>query len=260
LLSYEQSIRHAARIIAVGCEEYDALRRLYPEREAGIALIPNGVNMSLFSSGSGSRFKRDYGISPEARILLQVGSIYDCKNQLYSVKLFSKVLEREPNAFLVFIGHVFDTQYYHSLLKQIGLAALESRVLLIPGVSPKSRVLIDAYAAAHLLLLPSRSESHPLVLLEAWAAGVPALTSNLPSLHAAVIPGITGEFLPSDYDLDVGSDIAASMLRTKASYSPRLDDVVAKYSWDAIVSSIIEQYTEVLQDSKKLTDACRIDL
>lgn len=245
-LSYDESVRRSKRIFAVAAEQFEALRRLYPERTPDIALIPNGVNKDLFSSGNAERFRLKYEIPPESNILLQVGSIYECKNQLYSLDLFSNLLEHRPQSFLVFIGRVLDSQYYNSLQRRIKLSNLQNRIVVIPGLTRNSTTLIDAYAAADLLLFPSKHEAHPLVLLEAWAAGLPVLASNIASFNAMITPGRTGEILPRKDDLRAASYLAARMLQNKHCYTSHVNEAAGKYSWSTTASRLIRHYVAIL--------------
>lgn len=64
------------------------------------------------------------------------------------------------------------------------------------GYVPHDR-LPPLYSNAHLLVLPSRREALPLVLLEAHASGLPVVASNLPGSREVVIDGETGTLIPA---------------------------------------------------------------
>lgn len=70
----------------------------------------------------------------------------------------------------------------------------------ILGWQPRARVM-ELYAQADLLLMPSRWEGFPLVALEAMQAGLPVFASRVGGLQDIVVEGHTGRlFAPDDVD------------------------------------------------------------
>lgn len=66
------------------------------------------------------------------------------------------------------------------------------------GLLDNPALIHEHYAAAHVLLLTSRSEGFPVVVMEAMAHGVVPVCSNVGGMPAHVLPGETGELLPAE--------------------------------------------------------------
>jgi glycosyltransferase involved in cell wall biosynthesis len=64
------------------------------------------------------------------------------------------------------------------------------------GVGPNSPELLKLFAEADLFVLPSLGECLAVVLMEATAAGLPVITTDVGALAEAVRPGETGIIVP----------------------------------------------------------------
>ena len=56
--------------------------------------------------------------------------------------------------------------------------------------------MAEIYAQAHIACLPSYREGLPKALLEAMAAGLPVIATNVVGCRSAVTPGVTGLLVP----------------------------------------------------------------
>ncbi|MDQ3703080.1 MAG: glycosyltransferase family 4 protein, partial [Chloroflexota bacterium] len=65
------------------------------------------------------------------------------------------------------------------------------------NVSPNSPELLRLFAAADIFALPSRGECLAVVLMEATAAGLPVVTTDIGALGEAVLPGESGLLTPA---------------------------------------------------------------
>ena len=66
------------------------------------------------------------------------------------------------------------------------------------GVGPNSPALLDLFARADLFVLPSLGECLAVVLMEATAAALPIVTTDVGALAEAVRPGETGLIVPPE--------------------------------------------------------------
>jgi glycosyltransferase involved in cell wall biosynthesis len=150
---------------------------------ARIHLIPNGVDLSRFKP----RARR------EARggEVVYVGRLSDEKNLAALVRA-AALLRPRIAVRLVMVG---DGPARASLLAQARAAGVE---LELPGVVDHARVP-EWFERADAFALPSFTEGHPKVLIEAMAAGLPCVASSCAGNRALLQDGVTGLlFEPAD--------------------------------------------------------------
>ena len=175
LLGSRRVLQDAAAVICVGQNEYDQARAALPGQR--VELLPNGVDSEFFAHGDGAAFRASHGIPADRKVILCVSRIDYQKNQAGLVEAMPEVLTKHPDSHLVLLGPVTVDSYRDRLLKRIRAVGVGERVTLLPGLPPGDSQLADAYHAADLFCLPSLHEPCGIVVLEAWAAGLPVVAS-----------------------------------------------------------------------------------
>ena len=239
----------AAAILCVGKPEQEKIQERFPHKR--VVHLPNGVDLDRFATGDGDRFRGRYGVSPRERVVLTVGRIGPQKNQMLAVRAFRELLKREPDARLVLVGHVTSETYRDQLDAAVREAGLDARVTLVPGLDSSSQDLVDAYHAADVFLLPSVHEPFGIVILEAWAAGLPVAASRVGGIPAFVADGEDGLlFDPQDERACLEalarllSDPALRRRMGEAGRNRARQD----YSWDRITERLVSVYDEVVNE------------
>ena len=240
-------LEDAAAIICVGRKEMEEAQRRHPGRN--VVHLPNGVDAQRFASGNGKAFRERHGIAPAAFVILAMGRIDPQKNQRLAVRLLAEL----PDAVhLLLIGPVTSPAYEADLRADITSLGVAHRVTLIPGIESHDPDLVNAYHASDLFLLPSVHEPFGIVILEAWAAGLPVLASNVGGVPSFVVDGRdallfdTGD-LPRltrhVRDLMADREMRCSLAeagRTKA---------VEEYGWDRITRRLGNIYEEAIREN-----------
>lgn len=240
----------ASAILCVGEEERVQTQRNYPGKN--VVHLPNGVDPDRFSSGDGKAFRQIHGIPHDAFVILTMGRIDPQKNQLFVAKLLPELAGIQPKAHLLIIGHVTNDDYYQKILHYIRDHCLESRITVIPGLEANSRSLADAYHAADVFLLPSIHEPFGIVILEAWAAGLPVIASSVGGIPSFVIPYQDGLlFEPNNNE----SMVEVFRFLTQNPDNPRKLAINGQkkaeneYSWDVITDRLVGIYEEALREN-----------
>lgn len=167
---------------SVGCQVADAVIccsesirqeviQFYSADPGKLHVVPNGVNVERFHP-KGPNIRDDYSLTGDDRVVLYVGGITPRKN-LSDLILSLPYLEQKFK--LIIIGRGAET-YRSKLDAVIREKRLVERVVWA-GYVPYPE-LPDYYRSADVLVLPSRYEGFPKVILEALACGLPVICSK----------------------------------------------------------------------------------
>ncbi len=180
------------------------------------------------------------GGCPESPLLLYVGRLSAEKDVIRLKELFSAV----PGMRLAIVG---DGPLRPELEKQF-----KGTATVFTGYMTGDE-LAGAYASADLFVLPSRTETLGLVLLEAMAAGCPVVACRAGGVPDAIEDGVTG-FL---FDPEQDGGLAATVHKAWNS-SGQLEEIrsharrdVESYSWTRATSELRQLYCQVIHDKEK---------
>lgn len=154
--AYRKSIRRADAVV-VQTEQQFELARQSEEVRGELTRIPSFAELATAATEAGTAF-------------LWVGRLADYKLPLEYVRLAKSLPEAR---FRMIAGQNYETP--PSLKAALDRATKEVTNLEVVGFTPRPLVL-DAIATATAVVVTSRYEGMPNVLLEAWARGVPALS------------------------------------------------------------------------------------
>jgi glycosyltransferase involved in cell wall biosynthesis len=125
--------------------------------------------------------------TPGPMTLLSVGRLHPVKDHAFLVRACHR-LKREEISFLCQIaGDGPERPHLARLVTDLGL---ENEIQFLGQVSRERLRLL--YRAADLVVVTSRSEGIPLVLMEAMAQGTPVLAPAITGIPELVLPGQTG--------------------------------------------------------------------
>jgi len=244
----------------ITCNENEA--RLLGEQYPGkrIVVQPHGVPLEVYE---GDRREHALEAFPQIRgkqILLSVGRIDPIKNQGWLIEQAPAIFEKFPRAILVLAGAITDEAYGEELRKRVETLGLKDRVLLTGGLPPNDPRLIGLYQAADILLLPSKSETFGLVILEAWATGTMVLSTRTSGARTLVQDGQNGWL----FDLDkpetfhqplaqalAHSDAARQMLRRGG------HEVHTQYNINALAGRMKALYEELIEEKNAIRNPAR---
>ena len=134
------------------------------------ALIPNGVDLARFGSGSGARSR--FGLPQDRKLVLMVSAFIESKRVLDGIRAVAQM----PDAHLVVAGDGHLRQEGDALAEQL-MPGRYSRISLTAAEMP------DLYRSADVFLHMSLLESFGNVFLEAMASGLPIVGHDTPRLR-----------------------------------------------------------------------------
>jgi glycosyltransferase involved in cell wall biosynthesis len=180
------SYRHTPNFIAIDAEQKRLIAVSNPR--ADIKIVENYVPRTSISSCARHEARREWQILDSRLVIGVVGRVrFDQKNQDWLVRQLSA--DAFWKRFLVlFVGDGPDLPQLRQMVRALNL---EGQVRMI-GWTDRVHAL---YPALDLLLIPSRAEGVPLVMLEALANRVPVAGSNRDGMK---------EWLPPEWRFEVG--------------------------------------------------------
>ena len=179
-------IPRAQKIVSLSRDMSFQLENLGVDREK-IEIIPNAVDMDRFSEPADKMLlRKEYGIPTDAFVFLCVARNHPQKDFPTLLVAFQKLLKSRSDRkiHLVIVGRgvpllkeplaSLDIQHAVTLME---LSAIPEKPLEFP---PQS--LVDIYRASDAFVLSSLLEGFSSALLEAMAAGLPIVATNVPGI------------------------------------------------------------------------------
>lgn len=160
--------RHAARLatdvicVSQGTADFCRRRGFHASQ---LIVIPNGVDFTRFAQAQPAELSQ-FGVPPDRQVMLFVGRLDPQKGLDRLLPALPKVFDARPDLDLLLIG---DGPARDSLQQQAELLGLTGRLHFAGWRGDVAPIL----AASSLVVLPSRWEGMPNVVLEAMAAGKP---------------------------------------------------------------------------------------
>lgn len=209
--------------VAVAAVEWSGIRR------DKIVVIPNAVDAAVARSGAVPARLSPTSVGFLGRLdpVKRVVDLVDAVGRLEEVHL-----------------HVFgDGPDRHAIETRVRQLGLGGRVTLHGAVIDARQ----AFSRMDVLVLPSEAEGFGLVLIEAMAAGVPVVGTDVPGIRDVVRDGFNGLLAPARNPEALASAIRR-ILRDVSLRSTLVDnatnDVRRRFSWEAV----LPRYKRLLLD------------
>ena len=244
----------ASAIICVGKDEYDAMVKQYPGKD--IEYLPNGVDITRFAQGDGKAFRAEHGIPSDRFVCLTMARLDVQKNQLGLIQQLPELLQHNPKLHILLVGPVTNRAYADSLSSEAKRFGVDDHLTIVEGLSYQDQSLVDAYHASSCFVLPSLHEPFGMVVLEAWASGLPVAVSRRGGLVALVEENKTGLFFDPSAAASEPQSIASVLGRLsvdaplqKALGTIGLETATSSYSWDSITERLIAIYQRMYENT-----------
>ncbi|MCG3206483.1 MAG: Glycosyltransferase Gtf1 [Anaerolineae bacterium] len=210
----------------------------YANVNQNITVIPNGVDVAEFDAVAckkASKFQ-----------ILFVGRIHPQKGLLYLVEAMREVVKVQTAIRVLIVGTGAQLPELRRQIRDYGLEAYFEFTGHLTGVDK-----IRAFKSSHLFVLPSLYEGQPLTLLEAWAARLPVIVTEVGANPDFVKPGINGYLVPPKQPRQLAEAIVRAIdnpeLVALGKYG--YDMVQNTYTWDAVAEQTYHVCQQVLAES-----------
>lgn len=228
--------RLSARIAVSKAAASFVARRFHGDR---VRVIPNGVETEEFARAEPARL-------PQGRKVLFVNRLDPRKGFATMVDAFRRLATTHQDLVLVVAGDGPD----RGALRRLS-PPLRGRVIMLGNV-PHDR-LPSFHAACDVFCAPATGrESFGIVLIEALAAGLPVVASDIPGYREVVRDGVDGLLTPARDAQAVAAAVARIL--EDAELSKRLSEAgletANRYSWDTVAGEIEAVYLDVVSQKR----------
>ena len=212
-----------------------------------VEVVSNGIDLSRYSIAGRKEFRDKYGLGSDP-VIMHGGRLSFEKRIDGAIKAMPFVLKEVPDAKLMIVGKGPARKSLETLVQKLGL---QSSVVFTGYVSDEE--FPKTYAAADVLALNSPVETQSLIVLEAFATGVPVVGANAGAIPDAVIPGENG-FL---FETDDSEAMAQHLVRilTETSLREKLIsgamDTAREHSLERTSEKLLAVYRSVLKAKTK---------
>lgn len=152
-------------------------------------VVPNGRDLERYGDGAGDGIRDEFGLSPSAAVVGTVGRLTEQKGYFELLHAWERVCESRHDAQLLLVGHGPKRDALEALAADLGIADQ------VQFTGPRDDVP-DLLAAMDVFVFPSHGEGLPGALLEAMAAGLPIVATEVTGNVELLADRETGILVP----------------------------------------------------------------
>ena len=235
MLTYESS-----EVIVNSNYMKNEVQRLFGLPYDKINVIPNGVNLQLFSNVNiDYDFRRQYAMDNE-KIILYVGRLVYEKGIQNLIASMPKVLDRYHDSKLIICGR---GGMIDELREQVKYLGIENKVYFAGYCDSKK--MQKMYKCADVAVFPSTYEPFGIVAIESMLSGTPTIVSDVGGLNEIIEHGVTGMKSYAGNANSIADSVLALLFDPKlcANISQNaIKKVKENYNWSKITDSTYYVY------------------
>jgi glycosyltransferase involved in cell wall biosynthesis len=183
-----------------------------------------------------------------------VGNIRRVKGHDIFIRAAAVVVRDYPEVSFRIAGEVLEQEYFNELEALVRELKLESHFQFVAGVANPQEFL----SAADIFVLPSRSEGFSNAIIEAMAASLPVIATNVGGNAEAVEDGVTGLIVPPEDAAALASallQLISDPEKAREMGSAGRKRVEERFTIEAMMRRITRVYDALLGNNVRRSDA-----
>jgi len=204
-------------------------------------VVKNGIDIHKYSTPDLRKvddLRKKLGIKDDSIVLGSVGRLVSYKNHLSLVKAVSEV---EKNVVLIIVG---GGELYNDILENIKISGLDDRVMLVGDQDD----VVSYLALFDIFVMPSVTEGYSLSLLEAFAAHLPVLCTDVGGNTEIVEDGVNGVIIDNSDVVSIRNGIEIIISVNYNAYGIRGYEWVSKFgTTKKVYSDYMDIYRKVIK-------------
>lgn len=239
-------------VVAMTSGKYDKL--VAYKCKGKLAVIPNGTDCDLYKPDPGKRseIRKKLGIPQDVPLLANAGWLGKGKGTDVLFSVWSQLLKRFPNLYLLTVGdYCKDRNADAKLIQLFNETGLDPALLTHPQFVRIGHVEDAEHylQAADLFMFPSRKEGFGTVQTEAMACGLPCVVNELPGVSCDIYPDESVGFRVQGNEVEAYVRTIFSLLvnpagRQKIGAAAR-QRVLDHFSLESVGQSYLEFYRQL---------------
>ncbi|MBI4639350.1 MAG: GT4 family glycosyltransferase PelF [Candidatus Tectomicrobia bacterium] len=237
-----------SKIVSDAAWVSESLIRLCKVNSDKIILIPNGIDTLRFESID-PHFSRkifNHNLLWNKKVIGNVSRLAPVKDHETLIRSFALVEERHPEACLAIVGEGPERPELERLAWQMNLNPKVSFLGLRNDIP-------ELLSAMDIFVLSSLSEGFPVALLEAMAAGLPVVATDVGGNREIVVHGETGLLVPPKSGNELAE--AISYLLSNEREAAKMGQAGRKrvrqlFSFDKMIERYEAVYTSLWENQK----------
>jgi glycosyltransferase involved in cell wall biosynthesis len=228
------------------CVSQDIADEMAARRMVGrekLAVILNGINTKPFREFvDRDGLRQSLGIEPEAPVIGTVGRLNEVKCQDLLLRAFARVKKVWSAIQLLVVGDGPMRDNLRGLAIHLGIA----EAVHFAGYQPQPERYLGVM---NVFALTSRMEGLPLVILEAWAAGLPVVASSVGGLPDLIEHGRTGLLFPAGDEMALAGflgELLSDSGRGRTLGDAGRQELLARYSLERMAADYQHHYLDLL--------------
>jgi L-malate glycosyltransferase len=209
------------RVVGVGAAVRKALIDNEGLAESRVSVLHNGIDVDIYAAACDREKARHiFGVGSDEFVMIQVARLDYLKDHLTAVRTLARVVNHRPQTRLVLIGDGPERPKVEAEARKLGVF---DKVIFLGTRHDVAGLL----GGADLFLLTSISEGIPLTVLEAMAAGLPVVATNVGGM-AEIVTNETGQLAPA------GDDAALADAALRIAATPDLGRRMGEAGWTRV--------------------------
>ena len=167
----------------------EELTRRFGVPPGRVHAIPGGVDVASFDVAEPDEALRSEMGLRGAKVVGVVGKLSRVKNQAFFIRAAARVLTKRKDVAFLIVG---DGPLRKELEELAGWLGVAGRVLFLG----ERRDVPELLKLMDVFVMPSMSEGLPNAIMEAMAAGLPVVATDVGGVSELVVDGETGRLIP----------------------------------------------------------------
>lgn len=213
------------------------LARVFSNHGLQAEVIPNIVDLGRFPW----KPLRSFGESPHIVVTRNLEAIYDVQTALSA---FARISEVFPGARMTVAGSGPELERLRTLARRLGI---EKSVRFAGRI--ENTDIANLYATADCLVNPSTVDNMPISILEAFASGVPVVSTDAGGIPDILDHGRSGLLVPVGDDLRMANEVLR-ILQTRSLAESLISAGRAeaeRYEWPRVRDQWLSAYSRTVR-------------